>query len=166
MSEAEGADKLLQTTCSEIVATVTKTVEAESSQQKTSLRLPNGPVVGNRIVIDATEKEEVVNICRLSLLNPDLAPEGEVVRIEYEHDKQTKFGMQRVYSIQSVRRKAGQLILLENFLAATARDVREEDFRPIQSDQYAQQTVLATLTEWARYRAWQIQEAHKSNTTT
>jgi hypothetical protein len=155
------SDASLQATCGEIVALVTEAVNAESPQKWISLRLPNGPIVGNQILIDATEKKEVVNLCRLSSLNPDLAPEGEVARMEYEHDKQTKYGMQRVYSIQSVRRHGSQLVLLENFMAATSRDVREEDFRPIQSDQYAQQTVLATLKEWTHYRAWQIQEANK-----
>ncbi|HUD11932.1 MAG TPA: hypothetical protein VMS08_05965 [Candidatus Saccharimonadia bacterium] len=165
MSTGSQPDKLLQATCEAIVATVRKTVEAEDHNRIVSLRLPDGPVVGSQIVIDATERKEFLNICRISLLNPDMAPEGEIARIEYEHDKQTKFGPQRVYSIQSVRRQAGQLVLMENFLAETPAGVREEDFRSIQSDQYAQETVYSTLAEWAHYRAWQLQEAKKSNKT-
>jgi hypothetical protein len=50
------------------------------------------------------------------------------------------------------------LVLLENFLADDPQLVREEDFRPILSEAYAQQTVLKSVQDWARYRAWQRQE--------
>jgi hypothetical protein len=102
-----------------------------------------------------------MNVCRLSLLDPDLAPAGEVVRIEYEHDKQTSHGISRVYSIQSIRGRAGELVLLENFLAAAPGEVRETDFRPIQSERYAQQTVLSTLKDWTRYDGQHLKGAAK-----
>jgi hypothetical protein len=154
-------DQLLQETCQTIVTAAAQAIDAEPASRTSSLRLPGGPVVGKQITIDATEKGGLLNMCRLAVLDPEVAPEGEVARIEYEHDKQTKFGAQRVYSIQSVRRKGGELVLLENFLAETPTTVREEDFRPIQSEKYAQETVLATLQEWTHFRAWQLQEMRK-----
>ena len=102
-----------------------------------------------------------MNRCRLSFLNPDLAPDGEIVRIEYEHDKQGKYGVHRVYSVQSVRRQGRTLVLLENFLAENVQTVREEDFRPILSEAYAQETVLKSVRDWTGYRAWQLQSGGK-----
>jgi hypothetical protein len=154
-------DQLLQATCESIVTAAAKAIDAEPAGKASNLRLPEGPMVGRQITIDATEKDGPANICRLSVMDPALAPAGEVVRIEYEHDKQGKFGLQRVYSIQSVRQKAGELVLMENFLAESASQVREADFRPIHSEAYAQETVLKTLEDWTRYRAWQLQEARK-----
>ncbi len=158
---AANSDQLLPETVQAIVTAAAQAIDAEPADRTVSLRVPGGLVVGKQITIDATEKDGLANICRLAVLNPDLAPENEVARIEYEHDKQGKFGTRRVYSIQSVRRRGGELVLLENFLATNAAAVREEDFRPIQSEKYAQETVLATITEWAHFRAWQLQEARK-----
>jgi hypothetical protein len=150
-------DRLLQATCEAIVTAAAQCVDAEPTAGVVGLQLPDQQIVGKQITIDATEKGPH-NICRVAVLNADLAPEGEVTRIEYEHDKQTNHGPQRVYSIQSVRRKAGVLVLMENFLAENAAEVREADFRPIESESYAQQTVFKTLQEWAHYRAWQLQQ--------
>jgi len=156
-----GSDQLLQATVQAIVTAVSAAVDAEPRPGVVSLSIPGGPAVGRQITIDAThapQTEGLHNICRLSVLDPDLAPAGEMARLEYEHDKQTKFGLQRVYSIQSVRRYGADLVLLENFLAENAASVREEDFRPIESEAYAQGTVLATVQEWVHYRAWQLQQ--------
>jgi hypothetical protein len=161
MEPGDTQDQLLQATAKAIVAAVTAAVDLEPASRTLSLRVPGGPVVGKQITIDAVEKGGAMNLCRISLLNPDLAPAGEVACMEYEHDKQTKFGVQRVYSIQSVRRQHAQLVLMDNFLAETQKDVREQDFRAIESESYAQGTVLATLAEWTHYRAWQLQEARK-----
>jgi hypothetical protein len=147
---------LLQATCEQIVLTVAQAVDAEGGRGVMDLRIPGGPVVGRQVTIDATEQGGLANKCRLTILNIDLAPEGEAARVEYEHDKQTKFGLQRVYSVQSVRRRNGQLELLENFLANVSNQVREADFRPIQSESYAQKTVLGTLKDWVNYREWQL----------
>ena len=73
------------------------------------------------------------------------------MRLEYDHDKQGKFEVRRVYSIQSVRRVRGELVLLENFLAENSSDVREADFRPVLSESYARATVLSTVQDWIRY---------------
>ena len=151
-------DQLLQATCEQIVLTVAQAVDAEHGRGTLDLRVPGGPVVGRQITVDATEPSGLMNKCRLTILNVDLAPEGEAARIEYEHDKETKYGQQRVYSIQSVRKRHGQLELLENFLATSPDTVREADFRPIQSESYAQSTVLGTLKDWVNYRAWQLQQ--------
>jgi len=144
------------------VSEATKAVDQELVSHTLSLRLPGGPVVGKQVTVDATEKSGLLNMCRIAVLNPDVAPEGEVVRLEYEHDRQTKFGPQRIYSIQSVRRQGGRLVLLENFLAESPDHVREEDFRPISSEAYARQTVLKTLHDWAVYRAWQLQKTREA----
>jgi hypothetical protein len=155
-------DKLLQETCETIVKSAAQAIDAEPAARAVSLRVPGGQMVGKQILIDASEKGNAHNICRLAIMNADISPEGEVARIEYEHDKQTKFGIQRVYSIQSVRRRSGELVLLENFLADSPSEVREQDFRPISSESYARATVLKTLEDWTRYRAWQLQEAGKN----
>src|SRR5690348_13097322 len=152
-------DQLLQATAESIVMMVAQAVDARGGAGAMDLRVPGGPVVGRQISIDATEPGGPMNKCRLTILNTELAPEGEAARMEYEHDKQTKHGVQRVYSIQSVRKRQGQLELLENFLASTPQEVREADFRPIQSETYAQTTVLGTLKDWVNYQAWQLQHA-------
>jgi hypothetical protein len=161
MSEVPERDQLLQATCEAIVTSAAQCADAEPEGTVMALRLPGGQIVGKQVVIDATEKGGPLNKCRMAVLNPELAPEGEVARIEYEHDKQTKHGMQRVYSIQSVRKRGGELVLLENFLAENAAAVREADFRRIESESYAQQTVLQTMREWAHFRAWQLQQGGK-----
>lgn len=150
-------DQLLQATCEQIVMMVAQAVDAEHGQGTMDLRVPGGPVVGRQISIDATEQGGLTNKCRLTILNTDLAPEGEAARMEYEHDKETKYGPQRIYSIQSVRRRSGQLELMENFLASSPEAVREADFRAIQSESYAQTTVLGTLKDWVNFRAYQLQ---------
>lgn len=153
-------DKLLQATCSAIVSVTAAAIDNELASHTANLKLPGGPVVGKQITIDASEKG-MVNLCRLSALDSALAPEGEVVRVEYEHDEQGKYGLRRVYSIQSVRKRGAELVLLENFLAESPESVREADFRPISSEFYAQSTVLKTLQDWTRFRAWQRQEAKR-----
>jgi hypothetical protein len=150
-------DQLQPETCEAIVAETARAIDAEPPSQTSDVRMPGGPVVGRQIMIDATEKGGLLNRCRLTVLNADLAPDGEAARLEYEHDKQGKFGIQRVYSIQSVRKRGTKLVLMENFLAPSADAVREEDFRPIGSEAYAQ-AALKTLQDWVRYRAWQLQE--------
>ncbi|MDB5179107.1 MAG: hypothetical protein JWN01_1050 [Patescibacteria group bacterium] len=154
-------DELLPATCQAIVAEATKAIEQELVGRTMTMRLPGGPVVGRQITIDAAEKGAPLNMCRVAVLDPNLAPEGEVVRLEYEHDKPSKFGVQRIYSIQSVRRRGEELVLLENFLANGPIEVREEDFRPIKSETYGRATVLNTLHDWVMYRAWQLQEMRK-----
>jgi hypothetical protein len=150
-------DQLLQATCEAIVSAAATTVDAEPPNLARMLKTPDGMAIGKQVIIDATEADGLLNMCRVSVLNPDLAPEGEIVRVEYEHEKQTKFEREMVYSIQSVRRRAGKFVLLENFLAERPETVREEDFRPIESESYAQQTVLKTIRDWGHYRAWQLQ---------
>jgi hypothetical protein len=154
-------DALLQATCLEVVELVAKAVDTEPERNRSVLKLPNGSEVGWQIMIDASEKKGVLNICRMSIFNADTAPDAEVARIEYEHDKQGKFESRRVYSIQSVRRRARELVLLENFLAVSPETVREQDFRPIGSETYAQTVVLKTVRDWAQFRAWQLQGGHK-----
>ena len=157
MSDNPQVDQLLQPTCAAIVEEIARAVDLEPNKFRQILRVPDGPELGRQISIDATEKDGPMNICRLAILNVDLAPAGEVARIEYEHERQGKFGMRRVYSIQSVRRQGGQLVLLENFLAEGPTAVREADFKPITSESYARSTVLKSVQDWARYRAWQLQ---------
>jgi hypothetical protein len=153
-------DQLLQATCELIVTTAARCLDAEPETGLTGLALPEGKIVGKQITLDASEGK-AHNICRISVMDPIYAPGAEVARIEYEHDKETKHGLTRVYSIQTVRKRAGELILMENFLADSPTAVREADFRPIESESYAQETVLKTLQEWTHYRAYQLQEAHK-----
>jgi len=136
-------------------------VEAESTASRRVLRVPDGPEVGWQITIDATEKGGPMSVSRFSILDVNSSPEAEAVRIEYEHDKQGKFGVQRVYSVQSIRKRGGELVLMENFLAENPASVREQDFRPITSEAYAQKTVLKCMQDWAKYRAWQLQEERK-----
>jgi hypothetical protein len=152
-------DKLLQATCEAIVTAAAQCVDNEPADHVTGLALPEGQVVGKQITVDATEQGGLLNTCRISVLDAAMAPHGEVARIEFEHDKQTPHGVLRVYSVQSVRRQAGELKLLENFLAENAAAVREADFRPIESESYAQETVFKTLQEWATYRRYQLQQA-------
>lgn len=151
-------DRLLQATCQEIVKVVGEVISWGPAGAVASMHAAGDFEVGRQTTIDATEKGGLMNICRFSILNPDVVPNEEVARLEYEHDKQGKLGLIRAYSIQSVRRKSGELVLMENFLADDPTRVREADFRPVQSEAYAQQTVLATAREWAQYRKWQLQQ--------
>ncbi len=150
-------DQLLQDTCKMIVTTVAEAIDKEPSAGITKLGTESGMEFGRQIVISVPQKDGLLNVCRLTVLNARLNAEGEIARIEYEHDKQTKFGVERAYSLQSVRSHDDELVLMENFLADAPEHVREADFRPILSDSYAQETVLQTLGEWTRYRAYQIQ---------
>jgi hypothetical protein len=143
-------------TAEEIVRAIATVIEAEPTGNRHMLRLPGGPQVGQQISIDATEAGGLLNKCRLSVLNVDTAPEAEAARVEYFHQKQGKFGVRTVYSVQSVRRRNGALVLLENFLAENPETVREQDFELIASADYAQ-TVLNSIKDWAKYRAWQLQ---------
>lgn len=161
MSSAPRDDDLLQPTCQMIVDTVTQAVGSEPPANVVTISLLGGLAMGKQMTIDATDPEKGMNICRLSVLDANASPNGEIVRMEYQHEKIGKFGKQSIYSVQSVRRQGNQLVLLENFLASSPTEVRDEDFRLIQSEQYAQQTVLTTVRDWARYRAWQIQESGK-----
>jgi hypothetical protein len=154
-------DQLQQSTCEAIVSTAASVVDSEPASLAKALKTPDGTTVGKQITIDATEADGLLNMCRISVLNPDLAPEGEIVRIEFEHEKETKFDIQMTYSIQSVRRRSGQLLLLENFLSDSPELVREDDFRPIRLESYARQSVLGTLQDWSRFRAWQLHSAGK-----
>lgn len=152
---AEG-DPILRSTCEQIVTLIAQAVDAEPAQNHKVLMIPGGFQVGRQIAIDATEPGGTLNLCRLSILNVHDAPAGEAARIEYEHDKAGKFETRRVYSVQSVRRRGEDLVLLENFLAISPETVREEDFRAISSEAYAQ-TVVKSVQDWTRYRAWQLQ---------
>ncbi len=156
-------DNITQETIGAIVTEVASAIDAEGAQGTLPFKAPGGPEVGRQVMIDATEKDGLMNRCRFSILNPELAPAGEVARIEYEHDKQGQFGVRRVYSVQSVRKNLSGLVLMENFLAESAATVREADFRPISSEAYARATVLSSVQNWARYRAWQRQEAAKGH---
>jgi hypothetical protein len=147
--------------CWAIVDAVATVIGAEPPTGVRPLRLPNGQEVGRQIMIDATQADGLMNRCRMMILNADLTPMAEAARIEYEHDKQGKFGVRRVYSVQSVRRERGIMTLVENFLAEDSRSVREEDFRPITSAEYARQTVLKSVQDWANYRAWQLRTGAK-----
>jgi hypothetical protein len=161
VNEVPEHDRLLQETCEAIVMAVAAAIDSEPPARVSVMSLPGGGAVGKQITIDITEPDKPLNLCRLAMLDGDVAPEGEVARIEYEHEKPGKFGTVRIYSIQSVRKQAGRLVLLENFLASSPQEVREQDFRPIESESYAQTTVLKTLQDWARYRLWQIQQGKK-----
>jgi hypothetical protein len=152
-------DQLLQDTCKLIVSTVAEAIDAEPATLVTRLGLESGLEYGRQIVISVPQEDGLLNVCRLTVLNSSLNPEAEVARIEYEHDKQTKFGLERSYSLQSVRKRGAELVLMENFLADAPEHVREADFRPILSDSYAQETVLKNLREWTGYRAYQIQHS-------
>jgi hypothetical protein len=157
------SDKLLQATCQAIVETVAKALDAEPPGSVELIKAPNGAFAGKRVMYNATDAEKggLLNLCRISIITPELSPVRELARIEYEHDKQGKFGLQKAYSVQSVRRNAvGELVLSENFLAADENHVRDEDFQPIHSEAYAQQTVLGTLKDWIKFRKWQLQQMH------
>lgn len=160
MAGETSSDKLLRSTCERIVTIIAGAIDTEPEANRKILMVPGGIKVGQQITIDATEPGGLMNVCRLSILNVHEAPAGEVARIEYEHDKQGKFGAHRVFSVQSVRRVGDDLVLLENFLALSPEAVREEDFRPIGSEKYAQ-TVVKSLEDWTRYRAWQLQNARQ-----
>jgi hypothetical protein len=151
------ADEILPETATEIVKTVTEAVDSEAPGRTEVVKSDTGQILGRVLVIDATEKKKgaLFNLCRLSVLNDNMNETGEVVRLEYEHDKDTKYGNQRIYSVQSVRRQGGKFVLLENFLAESPETVREADFKPISSESYAQQTVLSTLRDWTKFRLWQ-----------
>ncbi len=149
-------DELTQEVCAEILALIQQAIETENPRTVSVVRIPNGPEVGRQITINAAEENGPANQARLSLLNADLAPAGEAARVEYEHDKPGKFGMRRVYSVQSIRRVRGKLELLENFMAQDAQSVREEDFRAIESGAYGRETVLKSLASWVDYRAAQL----------
>jgi len=161
MSDVTQTDQLQQATCEAIVTEIAKAVDAEPSGARMVMRVPGGPEVGWQITVDATEKGGLKSICRLSVLNVDLAPEGEVARVEYEHDKKGKFEARTVYSVQSVRRRGGELVLLENFMAEGPATVREEDFKQILSEAYGRGGVLKSVHDWVQYRAWQLQEQRK-----
>lgn len=152
--------RLMQSTCEEMVAMIRGAAAAEPPSNVTTLQVPNGPVVGKQFTIDATEPKGPMNRCRLSIMDPVVAPAAEAARLEYEHEKAVPSGVIHVYSIQSVRQQAGRYVLLENFLAERPEAVREQDFRPISSADYAQ-TVLKGLESWVKYRAYQLQQSKK-----
>ncbi|GAC1371551.1 MAG: hypothetical protein NVSMB39_5400 [Candidatus Saccharimonadales bacterium] len=147
--------------CQEIITIIAGAVDAESAQDRQVISTPGGTEVGQQIVLDAAEATGLMNLCRLSILNVDIAPAGEAARIEFEHEKQTPEGKKRVYSVQSVRRVDGKLVLLENFMAHSAKNVREADFSEISSETYARDTIMKSLQEWVKFRAWQLQESGK-----
>lgn len=154
-------DKLLQATCEAIVTAVATALDAEPPGMAQLIKSTDGSMIGKRIMIDATDraKDGMLNLCRLTILEPDSSPVHEVARIEYAHDEEGKFGKHQVYSVQSVRRNAvGELVLLENFLADDENHVRDADFQLIHSEEYAQKTVLATIKDWLTYREWQIKQ--------
>lgn len=152
-------DKLLQATCEAIVTLVAETLDAEPAGSAEILRAQQGPILGKRLMINATGEDKMLNLCRISMLDEALSPTREVVRIEYAHDKEGKFGKQQVYSVQRVRRNAlNELELDENFLAADENHVRDADFQPIHSEEYAQKTVLGTLRDWVKFRKWQLEQ--------
>jgi hypothetical protein len=159
MSAGPEHDSLLQGTCQAIVDVVGEAVGGEPAGGVVPVNMHDGQIIGKQITIDASEKEGKLNLCRLSMLDSAVAPEAELVRMEYEDEREGKSGKHQVYSVQRVRQVGRELRLEENFLAESAMQVRDEDFRPITSDQYAQKTVLATVVEWAHFRAWQIQES-------
>lgn len=153
----ENSDQQLQSFCEKIITKVAESIDKEPDEAKLTLRVPGGPEIGQQIRVDATDAQGLKNICVLSILNVNLSPASEVARIENERERQGKFSVQAVYSVQSIRRQAGRLVLLENFIAEGPATVREEDFRVISSEQYAK-SVLQSVEDWARYRAWQLQE--------
>lgn len=147
--------------CKEFVTVVARAIDAEPAGTRATVRLPHGAEVGQQIVIDITEADKLLNRCKLSIKDVNLAPAGEAARVEYEHDKATPSGTRRVYSVQSVRQIDGQLRLYENFMSNESNAVREEDFQEISSVTYAQDTLLKTLNGWVNYRAWQLQQERK-----
>ena len=161
VSEVVESAQQYQHTCGEIVRAIAIVVDRAMPDNRKIVRIPDGPEVGQQITIDATEPAGLLNRCRLSILNVDLAPAGEAARIEFEHDKKSAFETRRVYSVQSVRRMDGELVLLENFIADSPKTVREADFREIASPAYARTTVLKSLQDWIRFYEWQLQEARK-----
>lgn len=161
MIDGMNQDKLLQTTCETIVTVVAAVLDAEPPGMAKLIMSPKGAIVGKQVMIDATDREKdgMLNLCRLTVLEPGSSPVHEVARIEYAHDEQGKFGKHQVYSVQSVRRNAvGELVLMENFLAADEHHVRDADFQLIHSEEYAQKTVLETLKDWVTYREWQVKQ--------
>ncbi len=72
--------------CQEIITTIAAAIEAEPAENRATIKLPSGTEVGQQIVIDASEKGGLLSLCRLSILNVDLAPAGEAARIEFEHE--------------------------------------------------------------------------------
>jgi hypothetical protein len=158
-AEVVESPQQFQNTCGEIVRAIAIVIDSAPADSRKIMRIPNGPEVGQQITIDATEPGGLLNRCRLSILNVDLAPAGEAARIEFEHDKKSAFETRRVYSVQSVRRVNSELVLLENFIADSPKTVREADFREIASSTYARATVLKSLEDWIRFYTWQLQEA-------
>lgn len=148
-------DQITQATITELITQIAQIIDGEGGQSEV-VRNATGQEIGRQVVIDAGEKG-LANMCRLTILNPDLAPAGEAVRIEFEHDKQGTYETRRIYSVQTVRRVNNQLELKENFLADSIEDVREQDFRPIRSEEYARSVVLKSIQDWAKFRAWQRQ---------
>jgi hypothetical protein len=158
-------DKLLQATCETIVTLIAGVLDAEPSGSAEILRAKQGPILGKRLMINATGEDKLLNLCRISMLDESLSPTREVARIEYAHDKQGKFGKTQVYSVQRVRRNAlNELELDENFLAADESHVRDADFQPIHSEEYAQKTVLATIKDWVKFRKWQLEQVGPAQT--
>lgn len=154
----DDSDKLLQDTCKMIVDTVAEAVNTEPPGRTQVIKSESGQVLGRQLVIDASDRAEekgMMNLCRLTALDPNASDVFEVARIEYEHDKKGKYGNQRIYSLASVRWAGGEMELKENFLADGPETVREADFEKISSESYAQQTVLGTLRDWTKYRLWQ-----------
>jgi hypothetical protein len=146
----------IESICEAIVKAIAELLNMEPPSHLVAVRLANGVVAGRQVSIDATEKGGLLNRCRLSGFDPIVAPAGEVARIEYEDEKSVAGETIRVYSIQSVRMRGGKYVLLENFLAQGPAAVREQDFRSVTSDVYAQQTVLGTVQDWVRYREYQL----------
>jgi hypothetical protein len=159
-ADSAADDRLMQSTCEEMVALLRGAFAAEPPGNVTTLQVPNGPVVGKQFTIDATETDGLMNRCRLSLMDPVTAPASEAARFEYEHEKESGNDIIEVYSIQSLRQQAGKYVFLENFLAEQPETVREQDFRPISSAAYAQ-TVLKGLEGWIKFRAYQLQQGGK-----
>jgi hypothetical protein len=151
------AGQLLQATCEAIVNEAMQAVDGEPASLIKTMLGPEGKPIGRQMTIDATEGEKgLLNMCRIAVLNPDVAPAGEIVRIEFEHEKEAQFEYLLIYSVQSLRRKNGKYVLLENFLADGPESVRESDYHEVLSEAYAQKTVLSTLRDWARFRGWQL----------
>lgn len=147
-------------TCRQIIELVESAVRLDRARV-TRVHIPSGMEVGQQLTIDATEQGGLLNQCRLSLLDVKVAPDNEVVRIEYEHDKAGKPQPHRVYSVQSVRRRGDAFVLLENFIADNPATVREADFRSIPAEAYAHDTVLKTLSDWVEFYRWQLQNARR-----
>lgn len=157
------SDELLQDTCKMIVDTVAEAINTEPPGRAQVIKSETGQVLGKQLVIDAAERAEekgMMNLCRLTELDPNASEVFEVARIEYEHEKKGKYGLQKIYSLASVRWVAGEMELKENFLADGPESVREADFEKISSESYAQQTVLGNLRDWTKYRLWQRGQGH------